>query len=357
LTELRPGATFRVLSTISGGAVAQLGERLNGIQEVDGSIPFSSTTHFNEVIAPRESHRIPSASPARHPVTIIEGLFSRAERRRKGEFPDVYQYDALPDALRVQIKYVIEDCFKPYGVDATHAMLGQVQAALCREYGLHFLKDGSYPASVDATQFLLTTTKIDRALDFVQLAGLALERRCKGAVEEINARFREHGVGYQYESGQILRLDSDFLHEEIVRPALSVLRSDHLRGAEQEFLLAHDHYRRGRFKEAMNECLKALESTLKGICAKRQWTYPGNATASALIEIVVSNGLIPPYLLSHFSGLRACLESGVSTVRNRESGHGQGSDVTTVPASLVCYVLNATATAIRFLDDADREKT
>ena len=27
----------------SGGAVAQLGERLNGIQEADGSIPFSST--------------------------------------------------------------------------------------------------------------------------------------------------------------------------------------------------------------------------------------------------------------------------------------------------------------------------
>jgi hypothetical protein len=26
-----------------GGAVAQLGERLNGIQEVDGSTPFSST--------------------------------------------------------------------------------------------------------------------------------------------------------------------------------------------------------------------------------------------------------------------------------------------------------------------------
>jgi hypothetical protein len=25
------------------GAVAQLGERLNGIQEADGSIPFSST--------------------------------------------------------------------------------------------------------------------------------------------------------------------------------------------------------------------------------------------------------------------------------------------------------------------------
>ena len=28
---------------LKNGAVAQLGERLNGIQEADGSIPFSST--------------------------------------------------------------------------------------------------------------------------------------------------------------------------------------------------------------------------------------------------------------------------------------------------------------------------
>ncbi len=33
-------------SPATGGAVAQLGERLNGIQEVDGSIPFSSTNPF-----------------------------------------------------------------------------------------------------------------------------------------------------------------------------------------------------------------------------------------------------------------------------------------------------------------------
>ncbi len=32
-----------VLDFIFCGAVAQLGERLNGIQEADGSIPFSST--------------------------------------------------------------------------------------------------------------------------------------------------------------------------------------------------------------------------------------------------------------------------------------------------------------------------
>ena len=31
------------------GAIAQLGERLNGIQEVSGSIPLGSTNLFNEL--------------------------------------------------------------------------------------------------------------------------------------------------------------------------------------------------------------------------------------------------------------------------------------------------------------------
>ncbi len=34
---------FMLIFNCSSGAVAQLGERLNGIQEADGSIPFSST--------------------------------------------------------------------------------------------------------------------------------------------------------------------------------------------------------------------------------------------------------------------------------------------------------------------------
>ncbi len=36
-------------SPATGGAVAQLGERLNGIQEVDGSIPFSSTNQISDL--------------------------------------------------------------------------------------------------------------------------------------------------------------------------------------------------------------------------------------------------------------------------------------------------------------------
>ena len=37
------------LDSAARGAVAQLGERLNGIQEVDGSIPFGSTNKVNRL--------------------------------------------------------------------------------------------------------------------------------------------------------------------------------------------------------------------------------------------------------------------------------------------------------------------
>ena len=38
--------SFLLKKTRETGAVAQLGEHLNGIQEVRGSIPLGSTTHF-----------------------------------------------------------------------------------------------------------------------------------------------------------------------------------------------------------------------------------------------------------------------------------------------------------------------
>ena len=42
-------------------------------------------------------------------------------------------------------------------------------------------------------------------------------------IEEMNQRFRENGVGYQYENDQIIRVDSEFIHAEAVKPALQLL--------------------------------------------------------------------------------------------------------------------------------------
>ena len=68
----------------------------------------------------------------------------------------------------------------------------------------------------------------------------------------------------------------------------------------------------------MNECLKSLESILKVICKKRQWPFKTTDTANALFQIVFERNLVPDYLQSQFTSLRAVLESGVPTIRNRE---------------------------------------
>lgn len=144
-------------------------------------------------------------------------------------------------------------------------------------------------------------------------------------------------------------MSSVFEHEEVVKPVLTLLQDPRFAGAQDEFLKAHTHYRNNQFKESINECLKAFESTMKIICKEHEWEFPDNATAKKLIDICFDNELIPSYWQSHFTGLRSVLESGVPTGRNRESGHGQGSEVKEIPPYLSSSILNMTATAILFL--------
>lgn len=38
-------------------------------------------------------------------------LFSKRQKRIRGEMPDVYQYETIPSELRVQIIHIINDAF------------------------------------------------------------------------------------------------------------------------------------------------------------------------------------------------------------------------------------------------------
>ena len=136
-------------------------------------------------------------------------------------------------------------------------------------------------------------------------------------------------------------------------------------GANAEFLKVHEHYRKERYKECMNECLKAFESCIKAICTKRQWKYEKKDTAKRLIEIVFDKELVPTFMDSHFSGLRkaldvrkgfkVALESGVPTLRNNLSAHGDGNEEVPVPEYIAAYTLHLTASNILFFAKANEE--
>lgn len=300
----------------------------------------------------------------------IFDLFSKRQKCARGEVPDVYVYDKVPYQFRVQVVHIIQDAF---GVDHYYQNNAQkayefVKEALCREYGLFDLVE--YPKS-DAESifnFFLKEETVERALDVLELCFQVInghiandqyyrnntDRKIKpeDAVSELNERFKEHGIGYQFESSKLIRIDSEFLHAEAVKPTLTVLRGKGFNGANDEFLLAHEHYRYGRYKECLVDSLKAFESTMKAICKLRGWTTQPGDSAKALIAACFNNGLIPLYLDSQFAALRSLLESGIPTVRNKNGGHGQGSDVVVVPEYLARYALNLTASTVLFLCEA-----
>ena len=205
--------------------------------------------------------------------------------------------------------------------------------------------------------FRFVEQAIPNVLHEYQNEGIKLSQTSMQAIDELNQRFREHGIGYQYNNGQIIRIDSAFLHAEAVVPALTLISSEEFSGAEQEFRSAHEHYRKQEYKAAIVDAQRAFESTMKTICKKFGWdcNHEGD-TASILINIVLKNELIPKYLQNHLFALKRVLESGLPTVRNKEAGHGQGAEPVDVPEYLAAYALHLTASNIVLLVEAYKTK-
>lgn len=103
--------------------------------------------------------------------------------------------------------------------------------------------------------------------------------------------------------GFVIRIDSEYMHSEIVQSALMILHQRRFLGARQEFLNAHKHYRNGDIEESLPDCLKALESLMKTVCENRKWAYLPNVTASGLIDILFRNEIVPQFLQGHYRAL------------------------------------------------------
>ena len=209
-------------------------------------------------------------------MSVVD-IFSKKQKRLRGEVPDVYQYDDIPDELRVQVIRILEDALGrpskgslghfayPDGGEEAYAFLHET---LCREYGVFMLHQHAKSHYEAVTYFFLQTEKTEEAIDVIQLSFQLIEQRLDTpvylnispdvAIEELNHRFREHGVGYQYESGKIIRVDSQYLHSEAVQPALTILSDPMYQGANAEFRSAHDHYRAKRYKESVSRRLRVV---------------------------------------------------------------------------------------------------
>jgi len=313
----------------------------------------------------------------------IFSTFWQRQKEIRGDVPDVYSYDEIPDPLRVQIVHIAtevlgsrEEFSNRYstGHENVQRAYGLIVDVLRKEFGVFQLPPTSSrheDKQKELFDFVLMEQDVEKVLSAVELICRLIENfvskhsyrydnnsesSAKDAIAEINARMKAAGLGYEYD-GEIIRVDTELVHAEAVKPALELLREKRYAGPEQEFRTAYEHYRKGKNKEAVTEAAKSFESTMKVILAKRGWTHNTTDPASKLIAALYEHKLIPDYWQNTLTGLRTLLESAIPTPRNKSSAHGQGVDLTTVPDHIASYVLHMTASTIVFLVKAEQALT
>lgn len=192
---------------------------------------------------------------------MIYELFSQRKKRleKSGE-ADVYQYVDASPVLRVQISQLLNDAIGPQYVPSPYGMAGTIHhnpdawallnKTLCREIGVNALARGSteceqilaFIAKADLENFLdvveLCCRYIERVLRDLpahELARRGIKQNPEDALIEVNFRFRSSGLGYRYENGSIIRIDAEYIHQELIKPALTLLSSKRFAGPQEEF--------------------------------------------------------------------------------------------------------------------------
>jgi len=276
------------------------------------------------------------------------GIFDIFSKRDQEEPEDdgPLNYDEIPEEFRVQVYFILEEALCWFRPDE---ITENVHEILCKEYGMFSLSSRSLPDVEgrfgEIISFLMYTADVNRALDVVELffrgiwsfehldrpripknegttgrlfdeegkkkklkeqkkAAKEQKRRPpkndildpmspKEACDELNDRFKEHKLGYRFEKGHIIRLDSEVIHEATTRPAFETLRGEVFAEANDALGRAYEGQRKGDRRACFASCREVLVETLRGIHASRGWPAPGEVTARTFMVSASKRGLLP----------------------------------------------------------------
>ncbi len=295
---------------------------------------------------------------------VILNLYSNRIKAEKANKNDVYIYDCFSKELKIQIFFIIrnllETIYKYCSKDREDLWIS-IYYIVSKEWGKKFLdpnplnfidrfesyivkKDNKYEHVLDRVIGIRITilSKVDPNYKFNN------DKFLIGLIEELNKRFLYAGVGYQYENGEIIRIDHQYVHKEIVKPALEIIHNQAFEKVNEEYSNAHKHYRNQYIKDCIVACNRAFESLLKSICNECEWEYDPNNRASDLIKIIHKNGLFPVGMEKTIDSYIMTLKTGVPELRSHFGGHGSSSQSPSPSIYMAEYVLHLTATNIVF---------
>ena len=105
----------------------------------------------------------------------IFNIFSKREKQRRGELPDVYQHKTIPEALRNQVIHIWDDVFG----QPIHQTMGDlsyppayefIHGVLCREHGERTLLGHNDYYFDDVCNYFLKIEDTEKAIDVIDIS-------------------------------------------------------------------------------------------------------------------------------------------------------------------------------------------
>lgn len=243
-----------------------------------------------------------------------------------------------------------------------------IASRLFGKYGQLKIKENSlYRNSGISPEVLMEHLELctnDEFLDFIEIAMFYIDHnKLNVCVTQANEIFREEGLSYVLtpyteshendpETGiskveryypQIILVDNQLTHQEIIVPALNLLTNPALSVVNQELLEAFHHIRDKKYADAITRAASSLESMFKVIFKREKMALPNNTALGRLVTEFFNQEKLPKHYENSFLA--------VSKIRNEiSSSHGREGQLIDPPSFREAeHVVHLVASNIMFL--------
>jgi hypothetical protein len=160
--------------------------------------------------------------------------------------------------------------------------------------------------------------------------------------QAVNASMTAFKCPWLLLDGTFFLIDDSYM-KELIESAEGALRSRGFGGATDEMREARENLMANRHKDAIVSALKSVESTLKTILNIK------SGVAKDLFFKFREAGFMDDIPQNHAKAISAAVLPGIATLRNELGGHGQGSDVISVPKSYASLAVHLASAITLFL--------
>jgi hypothetical protein len=253
--------------------------------------------------------------------------------------------DEVPSRARVKIAALWTTTQRASGIRAAAFQHG-IRQILEREAGRRF-----GPNAHIGSDTLATTEDTDLALDLIGAFYMYVDQAeslpAPAFFElHVNEVFEDFRVAYRMVDGDVLPVESDELHKEVVEPALRLLVGDTFDAAKKAYIAAIKEVPADP-SNAITDAGTALQETLKALGCD------GNALGP-LIKSAKAKGLLAPHDRNLEAGIKSFLEWASADRSETGDGH-KVTDATRADAWLMIHVVGALI--VRLADSTPRSTT